>query len=87
MAVMALINCDRPVDSPAVQRGLNYLRALPPGGLESQHVVYETSLITMALCAAEQFDQDCTNPQVCRTSRKQSGSCGNDSGVLGLSIG
>jgi hypothetical protein len=58
MAVMALINCDRPVDSPAVQRGLNYLRALPPGSLESQHVVYETSLITMALCAAEQFDQD-----------------------------
>lgn len=58
MAVMALLNCDRPVDSPAVQRGLNYLRALPPGNLESQHVVYETSLITMALCAAEQFDQD-----------------------------
>ena len=58
MVVMALINCDRPVDSPSVQRGLNYLRALPPGALESQHVVYETSLITMALCAAEQFDQD-----------------------------
>lgn len=58
IVVMALINCDRPVDSPAVQRGLNYLRALPPGGVGGPHAVYETSLVTMALCAAEQFDQD-----------------------------
>ena len=58
MVVMALINCDRPVDSPAVQRGLNYLRALSPGGVSGPHAVYETSLITMALCAAEQLDQD-----------------------------
>jgi hypothetical protein len=58
MVVMALINCDRPVDSPAVQRGLNYLRALPPGGIDGPHAVYETSLVTMALCAAEQLDQD-----------------------------
>ncbi len=58
IAVMALISCDRPVDSPAVQRGLNYLRALGPGGVDGPHAVYETSLVTMALCAAEQFDQD-----------------------------
>ena len=58
MVVMALINCDRPVDSPAVQRALSYLRALPPGGINGPHAVYETSLVTMALCAAEQFDQD-----------------------------
>ncbi len=58
IAVMALISCDRPVNSPAVQRGLDYLRALGPGGVDGQHAVYETSLVTMALCAAEQFDQD-----------------------------
>lgn len=55
MSVMALINCDVPVDDPVVQNGLNYLRDLPP---RSPQGVYETSLLIMALCAAEQYDRD-----------------------------
>ncbi len=58
LAVMALINCDRPVDSKAVQAGLRYLRELPLNALDNAHGVYETSLLVMALCAAEQYDRD-----------------------------
>ena len=58
MVVMALINCDRPIDSAPIQRGLDYLRALSPGNIDGAHETYEASLVTMALCAAEQFDQD-----------------------------
>lgn len=57
LTVMALINCDVPVDSPEVQRGLNYLRTLPPSGVAGRAGVYETSLTIMALCAAGQ-DRD-----------------------------
>jgi hypothetical protein len=58
LAVMALINCDVPVDSPEIQRGLDFLRDLPPGGSNGPGSVYETSLAVMALCAAEQYDRD-----------------------------
>ncbi len=58
LAVLALINCDRPVDSPPVQNGLQFLRNLPPGGVDGAHAVYETSLALMALCAAEEYDKD-----------------------------
>ncbi|MBL8816225.1 MAG: DUF4159 domain-containing protein [Planctomyces sp.] len=54
-SVMALINCDVDVNSPSVQNGLNYLRNLPP---RSPTSVYETSLVIMALAAAEQYDKD-----------------------------
>ncbi len=58
LAILALINCDVPVDSPEVQRGLNFLRNLPPSGVNGKGGVYETSLAIMALCAAEQYDRD-----------------------------
>ena len=58
LAVMALINCDVPVDSPEVQRGLNFLRNLPPSGVNGKGGIYETSLTVMALCAAEEYDRD-----------------------------
>ena len=58
LAVMALINCDVPVKSPEVQRGLDYLRNLPPGGVGGLAEIYETSLAVMALCAAEEYDRD-----------------------------
>lgn len=58
LAVMALINCDVPVDSREVQDGLNFLRTLPPSGVSGMTGIYETSLAVMALCAAEQYDRD-----------------------------
>lgn len=58
LAVLALINCDVPVDSPEVQNGLNFLRDLPLSGVRGDGGIYETSLTVMALCAAEQFDRD-----------------------------
>jgi len=58
LAVLALINSDVPVDSPSVQRGLDYIRNLPPSGVSGGYGVYQTSLAVMALCAAEQFDRD-----------------------------
>ncbi len=58
LAVLALINSDVPVDSPSVQRGLEYIRSLPPSGVSGRAGVYETSLAVMALCAAEQYDRD-----------------------------
>ncbi|MEP3480200.1 MAG: DUF4159 domain-containing protein [Fuerstiella sp.] len=57
LGVLALINCDEPVDSRAVQNGLTYLRGLPsnkPNG------VYETSVLISALCAADDFRRDRT---------------------------
>ena len=55
LAVMAWINCDVPVKDPAVQKALNYLRTLPP---QKPKGVYETSLLIMALCAAEEYEID-----------------------------
>lgn len=55
LGVLALINCDEPIDSPAVRNGLTYLRGLPstkPAG------VYETSLLISALCAADDIRRD-----------------------------
>lgn len=60
IAILALINNDYPVDSPAVQRGLAYLRTLPPGQPSGRHGVYQVSLMIMALCAAEQPKVDRT---------------------------
>lgn len=58
IVIMALINNDFPVDSPVVQRGLSYLRSLPPGQPSGHHGVYEASLMIMALCAAEEPTRD-----------------------------
>ncbi|MEZ6131346.1 MAG: DUF4159 domain-containing protein [Planctomycetaceae bacterium] len=55
LAVLALINCDEPVDSEPVQRGLDYLRSRSP---DQPVFVYEASLYIMALCAAEELDKD-----------------------------
>lgn len=49
LSVLAMINCDVPVDSEPVQRGLNYLRNLGPN---KPTFVYEGSLYIMAFCAA-----------------------------------
>lgn len=55
LAVLALINCDVPVDSEPVQAGLNYLRQIPP---HKPKFVYEASLYIMAFCAAEPTKAD-----------------------------
>ena len=55
LAILSLINCDEPVDSPVVQRALGFLRTLPPS---QPRKVYEGSLYLMALCAAEEFNKD-----------------------------
>jgi hypothetical protein len=64
LAIMALINSDVPVDSPHVQRGLDYLRRRPIGGTDGITGVYETSLTIMALCAAEQYNIDLPRIQI-----------------------
>lgn len=58
MAIMSLINCDVPVKSREIQAGLNFLRTLPPSGVDGRAGIYETSLVVMALCAAEELDRD-----------------------------
>ncbi len=68
MAIMAQINSDVPVDSSEVQRGLDYLRRRPVGGSDGIAGVYETSLIIMALCAAEQYDRDLPRIQLLSTA-------------------
>jgi hypothetical protein len=58
LALLALLNSDIPPDAPEVQRGLTFLRELPLSAFKGQHSIYQTSLAVMALCAAEQLDQD-----------------------------
>ncbi|MEZ6034869.1 MAG: DUF4159 domain-containing protein [Planctomycetaceae bacterium] len=68
LAVMAQINSDVPVDSPHIQRGLDYLRHRPLAVSDYLYGVYETSLIIMALCAAEQYDRDLPRIQLLATA-------------------
>ncbi|MCA9012275.1 MAG: DUF4159 domain-containing protein [Planctomycetaceae bacterium] len=68
LSLMALINSDEPVDSPDVQSGLEYLRRRPIGGSDGITGIYETSLIVMALCAAEQYDRDLARIQQLTTA-------------------
>ena len=68
LALMAQINSDVPVDSNELQRGLDYLRRRPIGGSDGITGVYETSLIIMALCAAEQYDRDLPRIQLLSTA-------------------
>ncbi len=58
LAILAQINCDVPVESPEIQRGLNFLRSLTVEGVQGTAGIYETSLAIMALCAAEQHERD-----------------------------
>ncbi len=58
IAVLAQINCDVPVKSKTLQRGLNYLRKVRLSDIRDGSQVYEASLIVMALCAAEEYDRD-----------------------------
>ena len=68
LAIMAQINSDVPIDSNEVQRGLDYLRRRPIGGADGITGVYETSLIIMALCAAEQIERDLPRIQLLSTA-------------------
>ena len=68
LAIMAQLNSDVPVDSNEVQRGLDYLRRRPIGGSDGITGVYETSLIIMALCAAEEYDRDLPRIQLLSTA-------------------
>jgi len=68
LAIMAQINSDVLVDSNEVQRGLEYLRRRPIGGSDGITGVYETSLIIMALSAAEQYDRDLPRIQLLSTA-------------------
>ena len=56
IALLAQLNCDVPADAPHIQLGLKYLRSITP--VDLRHGVYESSLIIMALCAAEEYDRD-----------------------------
>ncbi|MEZ6125340.1 MAG: DUF4159 domain-containing protein [Planctomycetaceae bacterium] len=58
LAVLALINCDVPLESPAVRRGLEFLRNLPTSEPKSDRSLYEASVMIMALSAAEQPEID-----------------------------
>ena len=72
LALLAQINCDVPVDSPEIQRGLSYLRSLTIQGVQGSAGVYETSLAVMALCAAEQLDRDLPRIQLLATLLERS---------------
>ena len=88
LTIMALINCDRPVDSPSIQRGLQYLRGLTPGQFSEDHAVYETSLVLMALCAAEQYDIDRSRIQThARILENSQVRQGEHSGLWGYKVG
>lgn len=58
LAVTALINCDEPVDSPAVRDGLNFLRGIKSNEPKGRFSVYETSVLITALCAADDIRRD-----------------------------
>lgn len=84
LAVLAQINCDVPVKSPEVQNGLNYLRNLPP---QTPKGVYETSLLVMALSAAEEYDKDLPRiRQLARLLEETQEREGPESGLWGYDI-
>lgn len=84
LAVLAQINCDVPVKSPEIQRGLEYLRNLPP---QTPKGVYETSLLVMALCAAEEYDKDLPRIRVlARLLEETQEREGAESGLWGYDI-
>jgi len=58
LAVLAQINCDVPLDSPELQQGLAWLRKLTVDDIGRPAQLYETSLVVMALCAADQPEID-----------------------------
>lgn len=88
LAIMALINSDVPVDSPEVQRGLDYLRGRPIDGADGITGVYETSLIIMALCAAEQYDRDLPRIQLLATALENAQTRrGEDAGLWSYKLG
>jgi len=55
LVVMALLNSQMPVTDPAIQRGLAFLRSIPPERWEvaTERETYELSLLLMALVAAD----------------------------------
>jgi hypothetical protein len=63
LAVLAQINCDIPLDSPELQRGLAYLRGLTVDDIGQTAQLYETSLVVMALAAADQPEIDLARVQ------------------------
>ena len=88
LAIMAQINSDIPLDSPSIQRGLDYLRRQPIGGEEGITGVYETSLIIMALCAAEDYDRDLPRIQLLTTAlEKAQIRSGDSTGLWGYKLG
>jgi hypothetical protein len=58
LAVLAQINCDVPLDSPELKKGLAWLRGLTVDDIGQAAQLYETSLVVMALCAADQPEVD-----------------------------
>ncbi|MFN8709212.1 MAG: DUF4159 domain-containing protein [Planctomyces sp.] len=84
LAIMAQLNCDVPPTAPEIQKGLSWLRNLPAGKPTG---VYETSLLLMALTAAEQPDRDL--PRVRQLSgllEKTQETQGIDAGLWGYDI-
>ena len=87
LAIMAQINSDIPLDSPQIQRGLEYLRRQPIGGADGIIGVYETSLIIMALCAAEDYDRDLPRIQLLATALENAQiESGESAGLWGYSL-
>ena len=72
LAVLAQINCDIPLDAPELQRALTYLRGLTIDDIGQTAQVYETSLVVMALAAADQPDIDLPRVQRFATLIEQS---------------
>ena len=84
LSILALINSDEPMDSPAIQGGLRYLRQLPPN---KPVKVYEASLMVMALCAAGPADRDrIAIAQLVRALEETQCTKGRDTGLWGYDL-
>lgn len=87
LAILAQVNSDIPVDSAQIKRGLDYLRRQPIGGQDGISGIYETSLIIMALCAAEDYDRDLPRIQLLATALENAQiRSGESSGLWGYSL-
>jgi len=85
LALLAQINCDVPVESPQIQRGLQYLRSVRLS--ELRHGVYQASLMLMAFCAAEELDRDLVRiQQLARVLQNSQATQGPMAGLWGYGL-
>lgn len=88
LAVLALINAGETTESPAVRRGLEFLRSTREQDFSDTHETYETSLMIMALAAAKDHRRDLAR-MTALTARLENGQIvrGPSAGLWTYSLG